>query len=123
MSTDEMLVRLTQQGRNEAAAFFRDDGSFDFAACIAAGKAHLIRSVSITEGEKSSSRRVELYDAKEAMTLIGKHHRMWGDSPPEPVRDITVTFLRSMEQTLDLVYSDKKDEEQAGEAQPDKDRP
>lgn len=105
MGTDEFKVRLTEQARNVGAAFFLDDGSFDFEACIAAGKMHLIKSVTTTSGEKSSSQRVELLDPQAALIHIGKYHKLFSDS------DTTIALnLVGLDDLMARIYGPKADE-------------
>jgi phage terminase small subunit len=75
MSADEVLARLTAQARGSMTDFLDDDGKIDLAQAREHGALHLIKSRSVTkDGE-----RIELYDAQNALELLGKYHRLWTD--------------------------------------------
>lgn len=66
MSTDEALLRLTEQGRGAHTAFIDDAGQVDLAGLKAAGLGHLIKSTKVTQGGLV----VEFYDAQVAIDKI-----------------------------------------------------
>jgi phage terminase small subunit len=74
MKSDEVLLRLTQQASNEAAAYIRDDGTVDLARLISDGKSHLIKG---TKWDRRGNLIVEFYDAQAALTLIGRAQRIF----------------------------------------------
>ncbi|HXF60305.1 MAG TPA: terminase small subunit [Caldilineaceae bacterium] len=88
MSADEVLVRLTAQGRADLGEYLSDDGEIDLAAMKRAGATHLLRKVkrTVRSGESASGGtwteervEVELYSAQVALELIGRHHRLFAD--------------------------------------------
>jgi hypothetical protein len=105
MDTDEILVRLTEQARGEAGQYIGPDGEFDFAGLIEAGKQHLIKSVTITTTKEGGSRRVEFYSAQDALRDLARHYKLFADEGRIMPTEISVTFKRSLEQTLDFIYS------------------
>lgn len=75
MSADEVLARLTAQARGSMTDFLDDDGKINLVQAREHGALHLLKSRSVTkEGE-----RIELYDAQNALELLGKYHRLWTD--------------------------------------------
>lgn len=66
MSTEEALLRLTEQGRGAHTAFIDDAGRVDLAGLKAAGLGHLIKSVKETQWGLV----VEFYDAQVAIDKI-----------------------------------------------------
>ena len=73
MSTNEILMRLSEQARGLGGQFIKSDGSFDFQRMIEDGGSHLIQSVSVTNG----GTRVEFYNAQIALIHLGKYHKLW----------------------------------------------
>lgn len=68
MSADEVLARLTEQGRAAYSAYFTADGSVDLGKLIADGKAHLIKKIKPTK----EGLEVEFYDAQAALAQLAK---------------------------------------------------
>jgi len=95
MPADEVLARLAEQARGSMEDFLDDSGKIDLKRARERGKLHLLKSRSVTkEGE-----RIEVYSAKEALELIGKHHGLFvdrqeqgkpGDFVPLPIRRVVV---------------------------------
>lgn len=93
MTADEVLSRLADMARGSMEDFLDEHGKIDLKQARERGKLHLVKSRSVTkEGE-----RIELYSAKEALELIGKHHALFVDrqetGPPgafAPVREVVI---------------------------------
>ncbi|NLF00669.1 MAG: terminase small subunit [Anaerolineales bacterium] len=76
MGADEVLLRLTEQARGEIAAYLAADGSVDLEHLLADGKGHLVKG---TRRDRQGNLVVEFYDAQAALTLLGRHHRLFSD--------------------------------------------
>jgi phage terminase small subunit len=90
MGADEVLLRLTEQARAEYAQFFKVveippsdeyptgiyDVTFDFEACQAAGKIHLVKQVKY---DRNGNLEVQFYDAQTALVQIGRTHSLFKD--------------------------------------------
>jgi hypothetical protein len=70
MSADEVMVRLTEQGRAAYAPYIRPDGSVNMADLVLDGKAHLIKKIKPTK----EGNEIEFYDAQTALAMIAKAH-------------------------------------------------
>lgn len=68
MSADEVLARLTEQGRAAYSAYFTADGAVDLGKLIADGKAYLIKKIKPTK----EGLEVEFYDAQSALVMLAK---------------------------------------------------
>ena len=68
MSADEVLARLTEQGRAAYAEYFEANGSVNLEKLIADGKGHLIKKIKPTK----EGLEVEFYDAQGALAMIAK---------------------------------------------------
>jgi phage terminase small subunit len=105
MSADEVLKRLAEHARGSMADFVKvnDRGQpyFDLEAAQSAGKLHLVkklktktRSINLGKDDEDESNtdeeqadslitevtiEFELYDAQSALTLLGKHHKLFVD--------------------------------------------
>jgi phage terminase small subunit len=93
MGADEVLKRLADIARGDIADFLditSMGSSVDMAAAQAAGKTNLIRKIKqktttyLAKGVSGEDREVhetelELYSAKEALELIGKHHKLFNE--------------------------------------------
>jgi hypothetical protein len=91
MSADEALVRLADQARGSFLPSFRVSKAgmidFDFSTPETMDNLHLIQKVHfkrkrLEEGGKTWEQEwieVELYDAQAALTLLGRHHRLFID--------------------------------------------
>lgn len=76
MAADEVLRRLTDQARGSMADFVtisRGRVKLDLKKAAELGKLHLIKK--LTDDGKGI--RIELYDSKAALELIGKHHKLF----------------------------------------------
>ena len=75
MSANEVLVRLADQARSSMADFVyvTKDGQIKISLANAA-KLHLIRKISLTA---EGGLQIELYDAQDALKLIGQHHKLF----------------------------------------------
>ena len=68
MSSDEVMARLTEQGRAAYSTYFTPDGSVNLAQLVADGKGHLIKKIKPTR----EGLEVEFYDAQAALALLAK---------------------------------------------------
>jgi len=75
-SADLVLDRLSAQARNEASAYINDDGTVDLARLQAEGRGHLVKGIKY---DRQGRMMVEFYDAQVALTLLGRHHRLFVD--------------------------------------------
>jgi len=66
MGADEVLTRLTEQGRASLGDFFTDEGKLDWEFIKAHG--HLVKSIA----ETKHGYRIELYDGQNALIHMGK---------------------------------------------------
>jgi len=99
MSADEVLARVAEIARGIGSEYFDEDGNFDFLKARDDDKMHLVHSVARTDGEKSSSLKVEIYDALTALNMMGKNLKLWNeDQKPVIPSEITVRFVKSDEQ-------------------------
>jgi len=93
METDEVLLRLSEQARAEYAQYFRhyafkdDEGNtewviaFDFDACKADGRLHLIKKV---KRDRNGYIEIEFHDAQAALFKLGQHKGLFtadGETP------------------------------------------
>jgi len=110
MSAAEVLVRLTEQARNEGAAYITEDGTINMKRLVLDKKQHLIRRikkrVSVSpKGHRNETFELELHDAQKALLMLGKVHRLFVN-----VREETQTHRlevgESVRQLLDRVYND-----------------
>lgn len=76
MSADEVLLRLTEQGRSEQTAYLKTNGTIDLEKLIKDGKAHLIKG---TRWDRSGNLIIEFYDAQSALVHLGKHLELFKD--------------------------------------------
>ncbi len=89
LSSNEVLVRLSDQARVDMADFVNEDGEFDLAKAKKLGVTHLIQEVKASKwGHKS----VKLYSAQSALQLTGKYHALF--------TDVTVKVERELEEAL-----------------------
>lgn len=70
MTADEVLTRLTEQARGDVGEFVTLDKNGQIVVTLPPGKTHLIKSITSTP----SGLKIELYDAQNALQLIGKAH-------------------------------------------------
>lgn len=77
MTANEVLTRLAEQARNEAAAYVEGDGTVALDRLIADGRAHLVKG---TKYDRQGRLIVEFYDAQAALVHIGRHHKLFTDN-------------------------------------------
>lgn len=85
MTADEVLMRLAQQARGDIDDYLDDSGNFDLAKARRAAKTKLIKKFKAkttvrTFGEtevETTEVEFELYDAQAALSLLGKHHKLF----------------------------------------------
>jgi len=68
MSADEVMARLTEQGRAAYSDYFTTDGTVDLGKLIGDSKGHLIKKIKPTK----EGLEVEFYDAQAALALLAK---------------------------------------------------
>lgn len=68
MSADEIMARLTEQGRAAYAPYIRTDGTVNIADLVLDGKAHLIKKIKFGK----SGLEIEFYDVQAALALLAK---------------------------------------------------
>ena len=112
LSADEVLARLSDMAMGSmgdfvSAANMEIEGDLirldeiDLAKARQAGKLHLIKSLSITD----KGTKVELYDARAALELLGKHYELFSENKPED-RELVVT-VRGYGEMLKKVYGNR----------------
>jgi phage terminase small subunit len=80
MSADEILVRLTEQARGSMADFIDPEtAKVNLQKAEQAGRLGLLKSFSRTDGKESDTVKIELYDAQNALALLGKAHKLFVD--------------------------------------------
>jgi phage terminase small subunit len=91
MTSDEVLVRLSQIGRADMRDFVDitadGKGFINLTKAAKKGKLHLIKEIEHTTDTRkigeveyiSETMRVKLHDAMAALQLIGKHHKLFSE--------------------------------------------
>lgn len=79
MGADEVLLRLAEQARASMEDFIIVDEvtgqiKVNLQKARNRGKLHLVKKISLTAEE---GLRIELYDAQDALKLIGQHHKLF----------------------------------------------
>lgn len=87
MSKEEVLYRLSEQGRNSYSDYILPDGEIDLQGMIADGKAHLIRSITPTR----YGNKVEFVDGQKAIEMLGRYYQLF--SGGEATGDVTVRVV------------------------------
>lgn len=80
MSADEVVARLTEQGRVDYSPYMRTDPEsgrlyVDGKKLLADGKGHLIKSIK----ETRYGQDVEFFDAQAALIQLGRYHKLFTD--------------------------------------------
>ena len=118
MTADEVLVRLAEQARGEAADYIyvtaTNEPRLDLASMRADGKTHLIKSFEVN---MRGVTRFEMYDAQSALALIGKHHRLFTDRIEE-VHTIEIDVKDRLAQRLDRLAAGEP--ESGADQEPDR---
>lgn len=73
MSLEEILMRLTEQARNEGMNYVQTDGTVNLLGMMQDGKMHLIKRITPT----CYGLKVEFMDSQRALELLGKYHGMF----------------------------------------------
>lgn len=109
MSREEVLVRLTEQGRSDLVDLTNEQGVPDWEKARQAGKTHLVKKikrkeVTIHRGKSSVTTittEIELHDPQRALDMLGKYHELfinkikvedWHSEVVAGIRDGTFTF-------------------------------
>ncbi len=90
LSSDEVLVRLSDQARADMADLINEEGEFDLAKAKRLGVTHLIQEVKVNK--RSGDKSVKLYNAQSALQLTGKYHALF--------TDVTIKVERELEEAL-----------------------
>lgn len=80
MEAGEVLLRLSDQGRNLQMRFLQPNGTIDLEALIDAGLAHLVKG---TKFDKDGRLQVEFYDAQRAQIELAKIRGLTGPKGTE----------------------------------------
>lgn len=86
MGADEVLVRLSEHARGSTAPFMRRNLNgellgFDLGDDKPLNLLHKVTITKRTVKELTEEKvSIELYDAQAALALLGKHHKLFGDS-------------------------------------------
>lgn len=110
LSADEVLARLSEQASSSMADFLsvydnpltnREESTIDLEKARAAGKLHLIKKVNI--GKDGIS--IELYDARGALELLGKHYELFTEKHKHEGE--VGTRITNLNDLLKLAYGPK----------------
>lgn len=102
MSKEEVLYRLTEQGRNTYADYIDEYGNINLRKLIADGKAHLIQSVTPTR----YGNKITFMDGQKAIELLGRYYQLF--SGGESTGEVTVRVV--FEENLLLDRNDSPDD-------------
>jgi hypothetical protein len=103
MGADEVLTRLTDQARGSLAPFLRISGDGELAGFdLSADKPlHLLKKASVTrrtfKDTDETTVSIELYDAQAALTLLGKHHKLFSEQALQLNLDISTLTTEQLE--------------------------
>lgn len=100
MTSDEVLMRLSEQARLDVSDFIQPGGAIDWKAVKERG--HLVKKISHNAGMNST---IELHDAQAALKLLGTAHRLFNEKSE---LDVSLSVV-GLEQLLDKVYGKDKD--------------
>lgn len=89
LSSDEVLVRLSDQARANMADLINENGEFDLMKAKRLGVTHLIQEIKVN---KSGDKSIKLYSAQSALQLTGKYHALF--------TDVTIKVERELEEAL-----------------------
>jgi phage terminase small subunit len=108
MSSDEVMIRLSQMARGDMRDFMditHDGKAFiNLTKAAKRGKLHLIKEIEQTRDTKkigdteyiTETFRVKLHDAMAALQLIGKHHKLFSEKVViETWRDQAIADIRA----------------------------
>lgn len=109
MGTDEIMVRWTEQARNVAAQYIKNDGTVDLPKIIEDGKQHLIKGIKYDARGKQV---VEFCDPQMALDRQTKIQGLYKDKETAPQVNVTV---EGFEQLLNKVYGDADSDGNAGD--------
>lgn len=90
LSSDEVLVRLSDQARVDITNFINEEGELDLAKAKRLGVTHLIQEIKVNK--RSGDKSIKLYSAQSALQLTGKYHALF--------TDVTVKVERELEEAL-----------------------
>lgn len=106
MSADETLLRLAEHARGNLIPFLVDNGQGSMEINLTTPEAkrniNLVKKYKVKRTREVRGRgeskeiwehewcEIELYDSQAALGLIGKHHRLFGDSIEEAARMLNV---------------------------------
>jgi hypothetical protein len=114
MSADEGLALLTDQARGRIKPFLKigSDGyvSFDKSSPEAIENLHLIKRIKVRSRQTHNGQagdevaEIELHDAQSALSLLGRHHKLFTDQTDMRVTGI---HIEDFEEMLEKAYGDK----------------
>lgn len=103
MGADEVLTRLTEQARGSLAAFLRRDGDGELTGFdLSEDKPlHLLKKASVTrrtfKDTEETTVSIEVYDAQAALTLLGKHHKLFSEQALQMNLDVSTLTTEQLE--------------------------
>lgn len=111
MAADEVLLRLTEAGRNAQMQFLRPDGTIDLAGLIGAGLAHLVKAVKF---DREGRPQVQFLDVQRAHIEVGKIRGLYEGKGREGAQDARKSLaeltqaIREGADTFDLSVYDQE---------------
>jgi hypothetical protein len=106
MQSDEVLARLDEIARGNITDFLSLTGrgfKIDIRKVLTNDKGHLIKS--IKKGRQGTE--IELYSALDALTLLGKHYRMFADVLQKEVS----LNIEGLESLMEKIYGANTDDQ------------
>lgn len=103
MGADEVLSRLTDQARGSLAPFLRisPDGELTGFDLSADKPLHLLKKASVTKrtfkDTDETTVTLELYDGQAALTLLGKHHKLFSEQALQLNLDMSTLTTEQLE--------------------------
>lgn len=103
MGADEVLTRLTEHARGSLAPFLRINGDGELAGFDLSGDKplHLLKKVSVTrrvfKDTDEATVSIEVYDAQAALTLLGKHHKLFSEQALQLNLDMSTLTTEQLE--------------------------
>jgi hypothetical protein len=90
MSPEEVLQRLSEQGRSDLTDFLTEDGEVSIKSAKSKGISHLIKKLKTRkkiekDGSVTVEHDLEMYSAQTALELMAKHHGILVNDKPVEV--------------------------------------
>jgi hypothetical protein len=102
MKPEEIIGRLNDQAHGVGEYFDLFTGELDIRRLIRDGKGHLIKKQKKDMGKVE----VELYDAQTALTLLGKHHKLFTDKTEIDIGDRLAAKLDNYTKAAEKIYAE-----------------